>query len=223
YGPAFQGLRAVWRRGEELFAEAALPEELSEEAGRFGLHPALFDAALQSVSAGFGGQDDAEPEEGIALPFAWNGVVLQAAGAAALRVRVAPCGPDALSFDAADESGAPVLTMDSLVSRPVSVEQLGAAGAGAGAGAGVDSLFRLEWAELSGVSVSGGGASPTVVADAADVASLVVGGVVPSVAVLEAVDAVDAVDAGGSGGSGGSGDAVGLLGRVLGVLQAWLV
>ncbi|MFE5662300.1 beta-ketoacyl reductase, partial [Streptomyces sp. NPDC056517] len=104
------------------------------------------------------------------------------------------------------------------VSRPVSVEQLDAAGAGAGAG--VDSLFRLEWAELSGVSVSGGGDAPVMVADAADVASLVVGGVVPSVAVLEAVDAVDAVDAGGSGGSG---DAVGLLGRVLGVLQAWLV
>ncbi|WP_352230245.1 polyketide synthase dehydratase domain-containing protein, partial [Streptomyces sp. NBRC 14336] len=27
YGPVFQGLRAVWRRGEEVFAEVALPAE----------------------------------------------------------------------------------------------------------------------------------------------------------------------------------------------------
>ena len=26
YGPAFRGLREVWRRGEDLFAEVALPE-----------------------------------------------------------------------------------------------------------------------------------------------------------------------------------------------------
>ncbi|MFD4264133.1 type I polyketide synthase, partial [Streptomyces sp. NPDC058534] len=196
YGPAFQGLRAVWRRGEELFAEAALPREPREDAGRFGLHPALLDAALHT-NAFVAREDDGRN----VLPFAWNGVVLQAAGASALRVRVAPCGPDALSFDAADESGAVVLTMDSLVSRPVSVEQLDAAGAGTG----VDSLFGLEWAELSGVSVSGGGDAPVAVTDAEDVASL---GGIPSVAVLEAVDGGEAVD---------------LLGRVLGVLQSWLV
>ncbi|MEU6992311.1 type I polyketide synthase, partial [Streptomyces sp. NPDC046465] len=114
YGPAFQGLRAVWRRGEELFAEAALPREPREDAGRFGLHPALLDAALHT-NAFVEREDDGRN----VLPFAWNGVVLQATGAAALRVRVAPCGPDALSFDAADESGTPVLTMDSLISRPV--------------------------------------------------------------------------------------------------------
>ena len=27
YGPAFRGLRAAWRRGEDVFAEVALPEE----------------------------------------------------------------------------------------------------------------------------------------------------------------------------------------------------
>ncbi|MBO1420439.1 polyketide synthase dehydratase domain-containing protein, partial [Streptomyces sp. FH025] len=44
YGPAFQGVRAAWRRGEELFAEVALPDGVS--AAGFGLHPALLDAAL---------------------------------------------------------------------------------------------------------------------------------------------------------------------------------
>ncbi|WP_308800281.1 polyketide synthase dehydratase domain-containing protein, partial [Streptomyces sp. UH6] len=36
YGPVFQGLRGVWRRGQEVFAEVALPQEAWAEAGRFG-------------------------------------------------------------------------------------------------------------------------------------------------------------------------------------------
>ncbi|WP_324617633.1 polyketide synthase dehydratase domain-containing protein, partial [Streptomyces sp. NRRL F-5053] len=46
YGPVFQGLRSAWRRGEDVFAEVALPEGVEGE--RFGLHPALFDAALHA-------------------------------------------------------------------------------------------------------------------------------------------------------------------------------
>ena len=48
----FQGVRAVWRRGEEFFAEVALPEETA--ASGFGLHPALLDAALQPALRGGG-------------------------------------------------------------------------------------------------------------------------------------------------------------------------
>ena len=51
YGPAFQGLRGVWRRGEEVFAEVELGEAQRGEAGSFGLHPALLDAALHAVAA----------------------------------------------------------------------------------------------------------------------------------------------------------------------------
>ncbi|RIH58345.1 hypothetical protein D3C59_35695 [Streptomyces sp. SHP22-7] len=40
------GLRAAWRRGDELFAEVVLPEHVAEKAEEFGLHPALLDAAL---------------------------------------------------------------------------------------------------------------------------------------------------------------------------------
>ncbi|MFI1770031.1 type I polyketide synthase, partial [Streptomyces sp. NPDC020800] len=39
YGPVFQGLRAAWRKGEEVFAEVVLPEGVKSEG--FGLHPAL--------------------------------------------------------------------------------------------------------------------------------------------------------------------------------------
>ena len=52
YGPVFQGLRGVWRRGGEVFAEVALPPSGSaEESGAFGLHPALLDAALHALAA----------------------------------------------------------------------------------------------------------------------------------------------------------------------------
>ncbi|WP_420897070.1 polyketide synthase dehydratase domain-containing protein, partial [Kitasatospora aureofaciens] len=48
YGPAFRGLRAAWRRGDEVFAEVALPE--GTEGAGFGLHPALFDACLHGFA-----------------------------------------------------------------------------------------------------------------------------------------------------------------------------
>ncbi|WIX87425.1 type I polyketide synthase [Amycolatopsis sp. DG1A-15b] len=142
YGPSFRGLRAVWRRGSgennEVFAEVALPEDDRADAARFGIHPGLLDAALH---AGMLGATTTEEPGRPVLPFAWNGLVLHAAGASALRVRLAPSGPDALSVAAADEAGGLVVTADSLVSRPVSTEQLGAA-------AHRDALFRLEWAEI---------------------------------------------------------------------------
>ncbi len=125
YGPVFQGLRAVWRRGGEVYAEVALPDGQREEAARFGIHPALLDAALHAN--GFVTPADATaPGDAprTVLPFAWNRLALHAAGASALRVRVAPSGPDAVAVQAADETGEPVLTTESLVFRAVSAEQL---------------------------------------------------------------------------------------------------
>jgi rifamycin polyketide synthase module 4/5/6 len=198
YGPAFQGLRAVWRRGEgdnaEVFAEVALPTDLRADAGRFGVHPALLDAALQAASVGAAA---AEP----VLAFAWTGLVLHAAGASALRVRIAPAGRDALTVQAADETGGLVLTMDSLVSRPVSAEQLGAA-----ADLGHESVFRVEWTALppahEPVAPSW---MPVVTAD--DVVALAQGSDTPPVAVLAAA----------------GGDApLAVTSRVLEVLRKWV-
>ncbi|WP_405700574.1 type I polyketide synthase [Streptomyces sp. NBC_00069] len=201
YGPAFQGLRAVWRRGDEVFAEAVLPEEQREEAGKFGMHPALLDAALHTNA--FANPDDDRQ----VLPFAWNGLVLHAVGASALRVRVAPCGPDALSFQAADETGDLVLTMDSLVSLPVSTDQLGAAAGDESR----DSLFGVEWTELS--AAQGGEPAPSWVAvsGADDVVALAGSAAVPAVAVLQAVAGADGEDA-----------VLESTSRVLEVVQAWL-
>ncbi len=121
YGPAFQGLRAAWRRGGDLFAEIALDPSAQREAGAFVLHPALLDAALHPAVL-----DELRREGGdrSRLAFAWNDVRLHASGASALRVRLAVAGPGELSLQAADATGAPVVSVGSLVSRPVSAEQL---------------------------------------------------------------------------------------------------
>ncbi|MEV5977414.1 type I polyketide synthase [Streptomyces sp. NPDC052114] len=142
YGPVFQGLRAAWRRGDEVFAEVALPEEVHEEAGRFGLHPALLDAALHAV-----GLEVIDDADGVTarLPFAWRGVSLQAAGATALRVRVSPTdGADGVSVVLADGTGQTVAAVDTLVMRPVDTTQLGTA---TRQGAAYDALFRVAWSE----------------------------------------------------------------------------
>jgi len=200
YGPAFQGVRAVWRRGgddnAEVFAEVALPDELREAASKFGLHPALLDAALQTwtIAAAATG---AEPGPSV-MPFSWNGLRLHSVGASALRVRVTAAGQDGLSIEAADGTGGPVMTMDSLVLREVSTEKLDTARA--------NSLFEVDWTELPPVA---GELAPSwsAVATADDVAALTD---VPAVAVLAAVGG-DSAD-----------DALALTSRVLAVVQAWL-
>ncbi|WP_406211370.1 SDR family NAD(P)-dependent oxidoreductase [Kitasatospora sp. NBC_01560] len=134
YGPSFRGLRAMWRAGTEVYGEVALPDPERAQAGGYGVHPALLDAALHAGLAGNTGGD-------VLLPFAWNGVRLHRPGAAVLRLRLAPAGPDAMSLQVADASGAPVASVAALRARAVSVEQLRAA-----AGAGLaDALFRVEW------------------------------------------------------------------------------
>ncbi|UKD51740.1 SDR family NAD(P)-dependent oxidoreductase [Amycolatopsis sp. FU40] len=135
YGPVFQGLTAAWKRGDEIFAEVALPEDV--DAGSFGLHPALLDSALHALGTAPSG-----PDAGPAgLPFSWTGVTFLASGASALRVSLTPTGRDAVSLRLADRTGAPVASIESLVLRPVSADQLN------GPSGFVDSLFGVEWAE----------------------------------------------------------------------------
>ncbi|MEV7020519.1 alcohol dehydrogenase catalytic domain-containing protein, partial [Streptomyces sp. NPDC093991] len=78
-------------------------------------------------------------DEGLRLPFLWEGVTLHATGATAARVRISPTGGDSYEILVADASGTPVAVADSLMLRPVTAEQL------ASAAAGPDSLYRLEW------------------------------------------------------------------------------
>ncbi|MET8429799.1 type I polyketide synthase [Nocardia sp. NPDC004860] len=154
YGPAFQGLRRAWERAGELFVEVELPEAERPHADAFAVHPALLDAAvhlpaLRALADVPSGQNR--------LPFAWSGVRVSAWGAAALRVRIAPSGPDTVTIDAADPTGAPVLSIDSLVARRVSAAQLRSARAELR-----DTLFEVAW---TGLETSAGPAEWAVLGD----------------------------------------------------------
>ncbi|WP_245805218.1 type I polyketide synthase [Amycolatopsis australiensis] len=133
YGPLFRGLHAAWRDGNDFYADVRLPA--GGRTDGFGLHPALLDAALQAMLAA--GLETTEAEAVGRLPFAFSGVTLTAIGATALRVRLSRVGEEAISLTVADDTGAPVATIDSLVSRPVSAARFDAARRG--------SLFAVGW------------------------------------------------------------------------------
>ncbi|WP_327270314.1 SDR family NAD(P)-dependent oxidoreductase [Streptomyces sp. NBC_01218] len=224
YGPRFQGLRAAWRLGEEIFAEAVLDGEEEAAAGEFGIHPALLDAAFHAAALGAPAQ--AGPGE-VLLPFAWNGVRLQASGATALRVRLTPAADGQLSLHATDPAGAPVVSVASLVYRPVTADRLATGSEAA------PPLHRLGWTPLPlsapgpgplAVLLSEDGRSPATSTDAprfhhpADVAAAVRAGREVAGPVLHAVPG----DEGTGDGTPPAERARATLERVLVLVQEWL-
>ncbi|MEU8250469.1 type I polyketide synthase [Nonomuraea sp. NPDC048916] len=135
YGPTFRGLHAVWRRGEEVFAEVRLPDLQRLAAESFGLHPAVLDGALHAV--GLIGPQDGEA----ALPYAWQDVELFAAGTPTARVRITRTAAQTVSLDLADAAGQPVAAVGALTLREVSAAWP-APSAGPGEGA---ELYQVSW------------------------------------------------------------------------------
>ncbi|MGH3240683.1 MAG: SDR family NAD(P)-dependent oxidoreductase, partial [Spirillospora sp.] len=197
YGPVFRGLTAAWRRGDEVFAEVALPEQAQEDG--FGMHPALLDASLHAVALS-GAAAGSGSGSGTAVPFAWSEVELFASGATALRVRVTPDdGDGGVSLHLADAAGRAVASIGSLVLREIPTEQLAQAGPEYH-----DSLFRLEWPSLAEAGHEPGGSW-------ADWEALKPDGDVPDAVVLRVTgDGTDAATVRRT------------LHHVLGVLRTWL-
>nr|WP_063817817.1 type I polyketide synthase [Herbidospora sakaeratensis] len=110
YGPAFQGLRAAWRSGEDTYVEVALPEPLRGEG--YTLHPALLDAALHLLV--LEAADEARDPGTLLLPFSWTGVRVSARGADALKVHLS--GDSLTVYDA---SGLKIAEADALHLRRV--------------------------------------------------------------------------------------------------------
>ncbi|WP_311771479.1 non-ribosomal peptide synthetase/type I polyketide synthase [Actinophytocola algeriensis] len=150
YGPAFRGLRAVWRHGDDVHAEVALPDGVGDE--HFCLHPALLDAALHAFQYAAAGRE-AAPDT-VLLPFAWEGVRLHAVGASALRVSIVATAPDVYRLTLRDPDGRLVCTVDALTLRPIDLGRLRAAGTRTG-----DSLFGLEWTPVTQQAGPDGGPS----------------------------------------------------------------
>jgi polyketide synthase 12 len=150
YGPAFRGLRAAWRVGDDVVAEVSLPDSIGEQAGAFTLHPALLDATLHSISAADDDDAAGRSTATVSLPFAWAGVSVASSGVRSLRVATtmpestgATAGAETRALTMAHASGTIVATVSAIAARPIPREQFAS-----GARAGRDSLFLLDWIAL---------------------------------------------------------------------------
>jgi acyl transferase domain-containing protein/acyl carrier protein len=202
YGPLFQGLRAAWRHGNGVMGEVVLPGD----ADRFGLHPALLDAAMQLMAL----TDLPGVDRGV-MPFTWGGVRVHRSGATRLRVRVTRTGKDTVALDAADETGAPVITVAELVMRPVP-ERLSEGGAG--------ELYGVGWVaapdgRFAGTRVSVGDLGTGDPVDHPDLAGLFG-------SVSEAPDLVVVACPSAPQGVGLADAALEVTGRVLELVRTWL-
>ncbi|MFC9295717.1 SDR family NAD(P)-dependent oxidoreductase [Streptomyces sp. NPDC057011] len=95
--------------GVPAHAEVSLPEDTADGPARYGLHPALLDAALQAALTTL--DEDVVPAD-------WEDVALHAVGAGTLRVQLTAQG-DGYGLRVTDATGAPVATIGSLALRPL--------------------------------------------------------------------------------------------------------
>jgi len=126
YGPAFRAVTAVWRDGDTVHADLALPAGTAVAAGRYGLHPALLDAALHAGLL-------AEPPDVLRVPYALTGVTLHRPGAAAARATLTRRGPDEARIVVTGTEGRPVATVESMRTRELA------------GGDAARHLHRLDW------------------------------------------------------------------------------
>ncbi|MBY8338471.1 SDR family NAD(P)-dependent oxidoreductase [Streptomyces sp. KC 17012] len=140
YGPAFRCVRAMWRRGDELFAEVRLPDAELGRSNRFGVHPALLDAALHAALLGGSANSSGAPGA-VRVPFTWNGFRLHGTGLAQARVRITVGGTDKVTVTLEDPTGHPLAELDSLITRELPGRDEDLTGR---------ALFRPEWIEVAG-------------------------------------------------------------------------
>ncbi len=135
-GTALRTLTAAWRLGDEVYADAVLPDPQRAEAGHFTLHPALIEGALLALSA-----------TGHPAPHAlsWSGLTLHATAAESVRVRIRPRPDGTVALALFDTTGAPVLSADGLRTRTLTASDLPASEA-----AENDDIFGLVWTASPG-------------------------------------------------------------------------
>ena len=125
HGTGCPAVRAVWRSGTHCHAQLELPLDEADTDG-YGLHPALFEAALHALGVGGLLSVGEQP----ALASSWSGVRLHAVGARTLRVVLAETGPDTVALRAFDDHDEPVVEVEAVTVRPVDPHRLAAADTG---------------------------------------------------------------------------------------------
>ncbi len=125
YGPAFRGLRSLWRGQGESLAEVALPADVGAKG--YGVHPALLDAAFHAVAAALPASSSAKGE--MLLPFEIGSLAVHVAGAKVAWVHArarqgAGAGGVVADVTLADASGTVLVEVTDLRLRPADREAL---------------------------------------------------------------------------------------------------
>ncbi|HET6705837.1 SDR family NAD(P)-dependent oxidoreductase [Amycolatopsis sp.] len=128
YGPAFQGLTALWRDGDDRYVEVELPAE-----GEFTAHPAVLDAVLHALVL-----DGTE----LLLPFSFGGLRVTSPLPGAVRARLSGSATTGVEVTLYDTAGTPLGGVESLLLRPAAETKATA------------ELSRVEWTP----AMVGGGA-----------------------------------------------------------------
>jgi acyl transferase domain-containing protein/acyl carrier protein len=138
YGSLFRGLNRIWTTPDAVYAEVSLAEQLYENAESFVIHPVLLDAALHSVLATRPAdvRDDAEPQP-LLVPFLWRDIAIADGDYRALRVRLTPAEPDAVSLAFVDRHGNAAGRIGVLELRSLDQDQLSDITG--------QHMYRIEW------------------------------------------------------------------------------
>lgn len=106
YGERMRGMTEAWVGKEEALVRLALPDQLSDGANDFVLHPTVLDGAFQSISTLM---DDAESGGALFLPFAVDEITIDGKTPAIAYVHVRKAGERGkerfFDVDVYDESG----------------------------------------------------------------------------------------------------------------------
>ncbi|WP_269749936.1 type I polyketide synthase [Polyangium fumosum] len=147
YGPAFQGIVDLWCGEGEAISRLVLPAEAGDDADAYGIHPALLDAALQTLGAAMGALADGL----VYLPFEIGGSTVWRPGATAAWVYARPtpgrsAGAEFLSGDVVvlDERGEVLAEVTGVRLKRAEAAALRHAEGGAPSGW----LYSLAWQEV---------------------------------------------------------------------------
>ncbi|HEY3958876.1 MAG TPA: SDR family NAD(P)-dependent oxidoreductase [Solirubrobacteraceae bacterium] len=193
YGPTFQALRRAWIVDDAVYAEIAFDEDTGHGVAGFGVHPALLDSALHALVLGALDRAGRGLRQEPRVPFSFSGVQLYGRDdVTSLRIRLSGIGTAAsgaggatgsealaatasgvesgkeiqpLSLLALDGSGAPALCVRDLKTRVLDRRALEGGGA---RGRGHDSLFCLDWVEISSAPANGSSIRAAVLGDLKD-------------------------------------------------------
>ncbi|SPF05490.1 type I polyketide synthase [Streptomyces sp. MA5143a] len=111
HGPGLAGLRALWRRGTEVWAELITPDADQVAAEDFGLHPALLESVLHALRLTRTG--------GAALwhSATYRNVTVRGTPTGRLRARITPTDGDTVTVTVTDTDGRAVATVGALTPR----------------------------------------------------------------------------------------------------------